>query len=174
MNAVMVSEQTRAMMKPEIKELPAKKLVGCRMTMSLSRNATGRLWQSLMPRREEIKNAESRELYSLQKYPADYFSVFNPDAEFEKWALVPVKDFQHVPAGFETIIIPAGLYAVFTYKGPASAASATFAYIFTEWLPGSGYVLDDRPHYEVMDERYKHEAPDSQEALCIPIRLKQK
>jgi AraC family transcriptional regulator len=42
-----------------------------------------------------------------------------------------------IPEGMETLVLPAGLYAVFIHKGPASTGPATYQYIFETWLPGA-------------------------------------
>jgi len=73
----------------------------------------------------------------------------------------------------ETITVPDGLYAVFLYKGPASAASNIYQYIFGTWLPNADFLLDDRPHFALMGEKYKNEDPSSEEELWIPIKPKQ-
>lgn len=125
-----------------------------------------------MPRRKEITNNIGMDLYSLQVYPEKYFEAFDPHREFEKWALVEVKDFSDVPDDMETFNLPVGLYAVFLHRGPASQGPKTFQYIFTNWLPRSLYVLDDRPHFEILGEKYKNEAPDSEEEIWVPVKLK--
>ena len=157
-------------MEPRIELIPEKKLIGQRMTMSLSDYKTGLLWKRFMPRRKEIKNNLNAELYSMQVYDPLYFNNFNPDTEFEKWAAIEVKDFDTVPDGMETILLPGGLYAVFLHKGAASEGPRTFGHIFGTWLPGSGYMLDDRPHFEILGEKYKNEDLNSEEEIWIPIR----
>ena len=159
-------------MNPRIETLTEKKLTGKRMKMSLVNNKTAALWKSFMQVRKEIRNPVGTELYSMQQYPVDYFSAFNPNTEFEKWAAAEVTDFQSTPAEMETTTLPGGLYAVFLHQGPASAGQKTFQYIFQQWFPSSAYVLDDRPHFERLDERYKNEDPDSEEEIWIPIRSK--
>lgn len=67
-------------------------------------------------------------------------------------------------------IIPAGQYAVFHYKGSHNNGFDVFSYIFGEWLPASGYELDDRPHFELLGPKYKNGDPDSEEEIWIPIR----
>jgi len=159
-------------MDARIEILAEKKLVGKRMNMTFSDNKTVDLWRGFMPGREEIKNKIGTELYSMQIYPRLFFDNFNPDAEFEKWATVEVKDFDTIPDGMETFTMPGGTYAVFLYKGASSAASDTFRYIFGTWLLNSEYTLDHRPHFEILGEKYKNESPDSEEELWIPIKLK--
>jgi AraC family transcriptional regulator len=72
----------------------------------------------------------------------------------------------------QTIILPAGKYAVFNYKGLASHAAPFFNYIFTEWIPNSIYELDNRPHFEILGEKYSNSSPDSEEEVWIPIKDK--
>lgn len=154
---------------PKIKHLDEKKLIGKRLTMSLTSNKTRELWQSMMPKRNTIKNNVTKDLISMQVYGPAHFSDFNPNKEFEKWAAVEVTDFEHVPADMETFLLPGGLYAVFDYKG-SSNDPHVFQFIFGTWLPDSGYVLDDRPHFEVLGDKYKNNDPDSEEEIWIPIR----
>jgi AraC family transcriptional regulator len=161
-------------MQPEIKTLTEKKLVGRRLRMSLAGNRTPELWRQFMPRRHEIKNAVGSELYSVEVYDPAYFNHFHPKNELEKWAAVEVTDFGAVPAEWETIIIPGGLYAVFLHKGTAQQAATTYQYIFSTWLPNAGYLLDNRPHLAVMGAKYKNDDPNSEETLWIPIRAKEK
>lgn len=40
------------------------------------------------------------------------------------------------------------------------------------WLPASDYNLDNRPHFEVLGEKYKNNDPTSEEEIWIPIKLK--
>lgn len=157
---------------PVIKTLPEKKLIGKRLTMSLSVNKTAQLWQSFMPRRKEIKNNIGTALYSLQTYDPEYFINFNPDNEFEKWAAIEVTDFDIVPYDMESFTLMGGLYAVFLHKGAASTGPRTFQYIFGTWLPQSEYALDNRPHFEILGDKYKNEDPDSEEEIWIPIKPK--
>jgi AraC family transcriptional regulator len=159
-------------MKPDIRVLQEKKLVGKRMVTSFTDNITEDLWRGFMPAREEIHNTVGTELYSIQVYTVSFFSNFNPDAEFEKWAAIEVRDFDRVPEGMESFILKGGLYAVFSYHGAASAAEGTFREILGIWLPKSDYILDDRPHLEILGEKYKNESPDSEEELWIPVRPK--
>ena len=71
----------------------------------------------------------------------------------------------------ETFSLAGGLYAVFDYKGSSNDPSI-FQFIFGTWLPSSDYVLDDRPHFEVLGDKYKNNDPNSEEEIWIPIRQK--
>jgi AraC family transcriptional regulator len=96
---------------------------------------------------------------------------YSPDTEFEKWALSEVTDFDNVPNYMETFTLEGGLYAVFNYKGNSNDTSV-FQYIFTNWLPNSAFLLDNRPHFEVLGEKYKNNDPNSEEEIWIPIKKK--
>lgn len=156
---------------PTIKTLTEKKLIGKRMKMSFADNRTFELWKSFMPRRKEIQNNFGTDLYSMQIYSPGFFDSFNPKKEFDKWASIEVANFNAVPEGMETFALSGGLYAVFLYKGAASAAAETFQYILGTWLPNSEYILDNRPHFEILGEKYKNEDPNSEEEIWIPIKL---
>ena len=112
------------------------------------------------------------ELYSMQVYDPLYFSNFNPDTEFEKWAAVEVTDFESIPHEMEALTTPGGLYAVFTYIGPASEGAKMYRHILETWLPSSDFQLDNRPNFAAMGEKYKGEAVDSEEEIWFPIREK--
>lgn len=157
-------------MTPKIVSIPAKKLIGYSIEMSLLDNQTQTIWQLFMPRLKEIKNAVSADLFSLQNYPDDYFTNFTPETIFTKWAAVEVKNFENIPEGFEKLEIPGGKYAVFLHKGNTEMFSKTAQYIYTEWLPNSGFQLDNKPHFEVLGDNYLgHENPESEEEIWIPI-----
>ncbi|GAB3323664.1 hypothetical protein GCM10027299_20110 [Larkinella ripae] len=158
---------------PRTEILPEKKFVGKRLRMSFASDRTGELWRSFMPRRKEITNPVTADLISLQVYEKPLTSAdFTPTTEFEKWALVEVADFNTVPAGLEAFTLPGGLYAVFLYQGASGEFAETVQAIFGGWLSHSEYVLDNRPHFEVLGEKYKNNDPDSEEEIWVPIRFK--
>lgn len=157
---------------PRIELLIEKKLAGKHLLMSLADNKTGQLWQSFMPRRREIVHMIGTDLYSLQQYHPTYFQNFNPAAEFEKWAAVEVASFDHLPEGIEAFTLPSGRYAVFTHIGGPATGPQTFQYIFGTWLPASAYVLDDRPHFELLGAKYNNNDPMSEEEIWIPVKEK--
>lgn len=156
-----------------IQFLSAKKIVGMQRTMSIANNRTFELWRSFMPRRKEINNALGNDLLSMQIFPVDFnFQNFNIHENFEKWAAVEVTHWNHIPKGMQTFNLPEGNYAVFLYKGHPEKGEAAFRYIFEEWIPASGYVIDARPHFEILGAKYKNGDEQSEEEIWIPLRLK--
>lgn len=159
-------------MTPRIITTNEKKLIGKRLVMSFANYRVGELWKDFMPRRKEISNNLSSDLISMTIYNLNHFLDFKPTNEFEKWATAEVSDFDNVPNEMETLTLYGGLYAVFDYKG-LNTDDAIYRYIFGEWIPKSGYELDDRPHFEILGERYKNNDPASEEEIWIPIKPKQ-
>lgn len=155
-------------MQPRITLLNEKKVVGLKATMSILSDSTPQLWKAFRSRSKEVPYRSSPDFISLQEYPTDYFKNFNPNTEFVKWACVEVVDFEVIPNGMQNFILTGGTYAVFDYKG-RSADPRIFQYIYGEWLPGSGYVLDSRPHFEVLGATYKTNDPNAEEEIWIPI-----
>lgn len=156
---------------PRIEKINEKKLVGMRINMSLADNKTAELWRTFMPKKKEIIHQINEELISLQQYQPNHFTYFSVHNQFEKWACVEVSDFNALPANMETLILESGLYAVFHYKG-LNTDTSIFQYIFGTWLPSSSYVLDNRPHFEVLGEKYKNNDVNSEEEIWIPITNK--
>lgn len=157
----------------DIRKLAEKKLVGKRLQMSIAKNHTAYLWQSFMPERKTIYNKLSDHLFSVEVYPGpESFKTFNPQAMYTKWAAVEVQDFSQVPDSMQTLVIPEGLYAVFTYRGKPSEVAAFYQNVLTQLIPSSDYELDDRPHFAEMSQKYTGEHPDSEEELWFPVREK--
>ena len=158
-------------MNPRIAILKERKLIGQNIKMSLTNNRTGQLWGQFAPRIKEIKNKATEDKISIQIYPPLYYKDFRPNNEFEKWATIEVKYFGEIPIGMKSLILKGGLYAVFDYKG-SSSNNSIFQYIFSEWLPNSEYLIDHRPHFEVLGSKYKNNDPNSEEEIWIPIKEK--
>ncbi|MBX7240794.1 MAG: GyrI-like domain-containing protein [Bacteroidia bacterium] len=154
-------------LQPEIIYLTEKKLVGKCMIMSLKEYKIAELWRSFMPERNKIPRKLSNvELVSLKNY--EDILTGNPEQKFEQWALTEVTDFEGIPDGMSPFVLKGGLYARFDYKGLNTPD--IFIYIYGTWLPSSGYLLDNRPHFEVLGEKYKNGDPDSEEEIWIPLK----
>lgn len=162
-------------MQPVIKHLSAKTLIGKHATMSLAANTTAVLWKAFMQQRKHIENFIGTDLFSIQVYGTDMgadFSNFSMETVFEKWAATEVSSLAVIPEGMEAFTLPAGLYAVFLHRDSAGDFKKTFEGIFHTWLPGSGYVMDNRPHFELLGNNYINNSPLSEEEVWIPIKAK--
>ncbi|RUA12548.1 MAG: GyrI-like domain-containing protein [Flavobacteriia bacterium] len=155
---------------PEIKYIPEMKLIGIRAKMTLTLDKTVKLWKKFMPLRHKILNRVNNDFIDVQVYnPENKFSNFDQDTEFEKWVATEVSNWENIDEKLESLVIPEGRYAVFYHKGTASESSAVMQYIYAVWLPGSGYVLENRPHFQILSEGYRPDDPESEESIWVPI-----
>ncbi|WP_244526882.1 GyrI-like domain-containing protein [Pseudozobellia thermophila] len=157
---------------PRMVELPPKKLVGRSLRMTLANDRTFELWNGFMANKKKVGKKVGTDLYSVQVYADADMPQFGPTTEFTKWAAVEVSDFTDREADFETMTLCGGLYAVFVHKGRADRFPRTMEFIFQEWLPSSAYELDDRPHFELLGEKYRNNDPDSEEEVWVPVKKK--
>lgn len=158
-------------MTPRIETTNEKKISRKTTNNEFENYKIGELWRSFSLRRKEITNNLTSDLISMVVYKPTHFADFKPTNEFERWATVEVADFDNVPNEMDTFVLPSGLYAVFDYKG-LSTDHSIFQYILGTWLPNSDYILDDRPHFEVLGDKYKNNDPTSEEEIWIPIKSK--
>lgn len=156
-------------MEPSIQHIADKKLVGFSKEMSLIEDKTAELFKQFMPRRNEIQSAASNHIWDLKVYSIDYFDTYNPARSFTKWALMEVKDWQNIPVGMSKFRLTGGDYAVFKYQGLITD-NRIFQYIFTEWLPGADYQLDNRPHFDLLSTEYHKDDPDAISYIWIPVQ----
>lgn len=166
----MIEEKIKGLSAPELVHSGEMVLLGMNRTMSLQNNQTGELWQTFMMNRNRLPAHTGTNLYSVQCYDPDYFTAFAFDRTFVKWAAIRPDTPADPPEGYQMLKVPEGWYAVFQYRGSDSNAPALFRYIFTGWLPGSGYSLDNRPHFEILGPGYKRNDPESEESIWIPVR----
>lgn len=160
-------------MESRIEELPEMTLIGKSMRMSLTNNRTFELWNSFMTSKGAIENGVGTNLYSIQVYDdLHYFEKFDPITEFTKWAAIEVENHSNIPNGFLSYTLKKGTYAVFVHKGTPADFPKTFQYILGKWLPQSGFELDNRPHFELLGDKYKNNDPNSKEEVWVPIRKK--
>lgn len=153
-----------------IENYPRTTLVGLQVNTSFAMNHTVGLWKRFMPMFMGLQSPKT-ELYSIDVYPTGFFNdPFDPAREFVKWAAISFDSNLALPEEWETLIIPEGKYAVFHYVGNQLTAPEYYRNIYTKWIPEAGYVVDERPHFAVMGEKYKNGDPQSEEDIWIPIK----
>ncbi|EPR70267.1 putative transcription regulator, MerR family [Winogradskyella psychrotolerans RS-3] len=155
-------------MNPKIKESSEIKVIG--LSAKIKRHEQHKivaLWKQFMPRKHELETLASEELIAIQVFSLQKNG--EPKEEFEIWACAEVTDFKTMPQNLKSFTIPSGKYAVFLHKG--TNARLTYENIMSKWLENSGYLIDDRPHFQVMGETYENGSPDSEEDFYVPIRL---
>lgn len=157
--------------KPEIKYQQTIILGGIQSTTNYAEYNPYPLWNGFIRQLKEINYDNEMNLYSVDIYDKDFFGKYHPHNTFEKWAAVEFSEKLN-RTDFEVLTVPERLYAVFTYQGNSSQAKLAYDYIFLQWLPDSGFDLDDRPHLAVMGEKYQNNSDYSEEELRIPVKPK--
>ena len=138
--------------------------------LSLANDATPQLWRQFI---QEAKGSLPATInrYNGTVYPAGFdMRTFGDNTVMQRWAAVEARVADQWPQSWDTLEIPPGEYATFTYKGLPSGFGNALAYFYQQWLPSSGYVLDERPHFEVLGPDYRPDDPDAEETVWIPIK----
>lgn len=157
---------------PHIETIIKKYLVGLSCEMSLIENKTEALFSSFMPIRKQVANKINAPIFEVLLYKAAYFSNFNPNNTFTKWANTAMSYCNSKLESFIPLEIPSGLYAVFTFNGLVEQFYKYIEQIFTIWLPDSIYNLDQRPHFNILNDAFKKGDTHTEEVIYIPIQLK--
>lgn len=131
-------------------------------------NDTQNIAKQFMPRRLEVNHRIGNHVFSIQNFGPDFLPT-NPYSEFEKWIGIEVSEIDELPKETQSFVIPAGTYMVYDYKGSMKDFSGFRARIFQEWLPSSEYALNDRPHFEIIDENYRKDLNNTEESVWIPV-----
>jgi AraC family transcriptional regulator len=82
----------------------------------------------------------------------------------------PAESFTGGTEALERHVIRGGAFAVFTHRGPVEEIHKTYAYIYGEWFPSSGYQSGDSDMFEYYDERFKDNSPDSVVEIWVPVK----
>ena len=159
---------------PLIIDFRAMRLVGLNQQTTLDAQNPFELWRNFKKRLSEIHNRKSEVFYSIQVFnDKTDFGNFTPQTKFEKWAAVEITDVAaEIPEGMTELRIDSGKYAVFIHKGLPSEFSKTAEFIYGHWLPPAPYVLDNKPHFEVMQADYYPNDPNATEEVWVPIKDK--
>ncbi len=152
-----------------VKDINEKKLIGMHEQMSLVNDSTYNLFHNFMPRRNEITNRTSQYVYDIRIYSNKYYQNFSPANLFTKWAAAEVTDHNTIPENMESIILPKGKYILIQFLG-AKNAGRIYEYIFKKWLPDANYLLDSRPHFDILDESSKNDDSNILQNIWIPIK----
>jgi AraC family transcriptional regulator len=147
----------------ETVELPATAVVGMAIRTRPMSPEIPALWPRFVPRRAEIAHSSGPEVtYGVMRSDGDTLYYL---------AGVAVTGPGLVPAGMESIAIPAGEYALFRY--PLSRLGEGFGEIFERLLPASGFAqIPGLPLFERYDEDFCPDKPASLVEIGIPVRRK--
>ena len=151
-------------------DLPEIQLSGLSRKMSFSKDETALLWKDFMISKSNL--SIPFELYDVGIYSENFFRNFDPNLKFEKWAALETKNLHEKPSVFQELLIPAGLYLRYRYKGHPKLVAKTYQFLLGQYLPTSKFNLDNRPHFALMGNSYKNDSSESEEDLYLPVTYK--
>ena len=150
-------------MQPTLVVKPTFTVVGIRIHTSPMSQDIPNLWQRFGPRIDEVQYvAEPHVSYGLM----DNFDLANGVLDY--MAGVAVAQVIDLPAGMTYWDVPANTYAVWETTLPS--IPQTFDYIYTTWLPTSGYQQVVGPYFERYGETFDPADPTSPVAIYIPVK----
>lgn len=155
---------------PRLVSSAPRVLVGMHRDLPLADPAVAALWRAFMPRLGEIAGRADADLVSVLVRRVGASGPPVPGEPVTRWAAATVVHDAPVPPGMRRLVIPAGEYAVFAYRGTAAGFGAAARYVYADWLPGSGWRLDDRPGFEVLPPGYRPDDPEAEEQVWVPVR----
>lgn len=153
-------------MEPKIVELAPMLVVGLEYVGKNEHGEIPALWEALPGRCAEITHV-------VNAYTLGVCSELRADGAFSYVAGFEVDSAEDIPQGMVAKQLPAARYAVFTHHGPLFGGEhdlgATYADIYRDWLPKSGYQHAASPEFERYDERFAFGQAQSEMEIYIPI-----
>lgn len=150
-------------MEPEIVQREAFTVVGLKYRGKNENSEIPQLWRALMPRTGEIQHiAEHHVAYGIND---------NMDESTGEWDYVAgfaVHSAEKIPPGMVRCEVPRGTYAIFSCTLPT--VGETYMHAYRTWVPQSGYQLAGGPDFELYDEAFNPEDPESKMYIYVPIK----
>jgi len=160
--------QNRIIMEPEIITRPEMKVVGTTHKYQEDDLNIEMLWFDFQHKVNQVRNRIGNDAFGIYE---EYFET-EDSIGFSYICSVEVSDFDCVPEGMISRIIPEQMYAVFRHNGPLSFLPETLKYIWGSWLPKSNYKYDEKPDFELYSPGIQPEDPDHILFLHIPVSRK--
>ncbi|HEX5315878.1 MAG TPA: GyrI-like domain-containing protein, partial [Candidatus Kapabacteria bacterium] len=99
-------------------------------------------WAEFGKRSREIQDAVHPGAYGIEDYSRDFEMNNGGFPKYYYIAGLEVDSLDNIPAGMTSKEILAANYAVFTYEGSLDGLHNFFNYIYADWMPHSGYIID--------------------------------
>lgn len=160
--------QNRLVMEPEIVTRTEAKVIGIARQYQEEDLNIDTLWSAFRPDVPRIANRVGQDAFGIY----EEYQETGDSVGFTYICSVEVTDFDNVPEGMITRIIPEHLYAAFRHEGPISYLPETLKYIWGSWLPKSNYEYVEKPDFELYAQGPQPESPDKILFLYIPVTRK--
>jgi AraC family transcriptional regulator len=147
----------------DILERPAVTVIGMNIRTRPMSPEIPALWPCFVRRIAEIESISEPDVsYGVMRHKEGGMDVLH------YMAAVAVEGHSPLPAGMESLTIPAGTYARFRYS--LSGLARGFGEIFGRLLPTSDFVQDSGPYFERYDESFRPGDPESMVEIHLPVR----
>lgn len=147
-------------MRPWLIYKPAFNVVGIALNGGDLSSHYDALWDQLASRYVEIPHADPDQGYGLH-------SLTNREPSY--LAGLAVRKVDVIPEGMRARQLPPNLYAAFMHTGLSAHLAQTVGRVFTEWLPGSSYLLAGDYYFEHYDDRFHPGSSESVISVYIPV-----
>lgn len=132
--------------RPHIEQLEEIHVVGIYGKVALDKIFS--LWQRFIEKSDSIPNKHpSGRTFGVCEYQVDA-DIANYDMELSEVVGAEVTFYDDLPAGMVAKTIPAGKFAVFTYKGTLDDILKTYQYIWGTWALLTSEIIDERDDFE--------------------------
>ena len=171
-NIVFATEQADAKKVPEprFEARPAFDVVGMYIEDTMDSQEIMKLWTDYYKNKHSISGKIGVGEYGITTMSEDY----NPETQvgYRYMVATTVKSTKKIPEGMIAHTVPAANYAIFEHHGLVSGIEKTYNYIFGEWLPQSGYEVEQKDVFEYYGKKYKHNSDDSIAEIWVPVTKK--
>lgn len=159
------------MQRPEILQLPKKRIVGYEYKTSIQDE---QYYADIPGFYLDFGQQQYYEQISHKVAPNMAYGIstnFQEDGQFSFIVGEEVETFeQQLEKGFIQLEIPEGRYAEFTLNSTAEGIQNTRRYIYGIWLPNSNYQRDTGPDFEITDVMQSIYPHEMKMKIYIPIK----
>ena len=120
-----------------------------------------KLWGRFEKTQKKIPHRSRGVAYGL------YMRTEGPASHAIYVAATAVSEFDELPEGHKQYEIPGGLYALFQFSGGVDALEEASQYIYSEWLPKSGYEIREGFDMEMYAKDYDEKGIVK---IAVPVR----
>jgi AraC family transcriptional regulator len=156
-------------MEPRFVELGEMKLIGLPFYGNPEGGKFGDVWHRLMQQVLPTQGRVNEKVaYGVEFYGPEWMTA-------NQWMYFPcfeVNNLENMPGLLFAKTLPAARYAVFTSKGGLATLGDTFKYVYSEWMPASGYELAYPYDFEYYGEAFQSGQPGAEVDIYLPIRTK--
>lgn len=150
---------------PRIESRAAFRVVGLHHRGQTGSEELPKLWESFMPRMDEVLERTERGISYGVMWDFD-----EKEKSFSYIAGFAVSPEAALPDEMMDVAVPAQEYAVFECTLPTLMEA--FRYCYDEWLPNSDYKRASGPEFELYDHRFSLPEGKMEMSIWIPIERK--